>query len=395
MEGSVPEYLDNPRRAVRAPLRCRAVVSRQSGPVETSTEDIGARGCQLILPSPLARGDSVGLTISAQHHPDTLRIAARVAWVSPRAPWRLGVAFAAASLPEAARWMETLVSVDPGARDFRRPPERVPLDATVYLGLHPGAVADFTLDEVTVLRVVGLGLPLRTVRERLTLGWPRMQRAIFSLLTSQALTLSRAASSHPSAWRGVIGSLDPAPPGMGDGAFTARPIPAPREASPEQRSEPAPTPGSDLPRDASGSSREVPPAAAPRGAATPPPLPRPYPARPPVPRPPMAPPRLGPPPPHLARAAPSPEFVAPRGRPAPAVEDARHTPDFSGAGVGWRGLAPRPRSPTAEAFFKHGLAELQAQRSADALKALRQALALAPGDPEIAAAIGRAMGRTG
>jgi len=365
--GNMPEYLDNPRRAVRAPLRCSALVLRPGGATQTATEDIGARGCQLVLPEPPVRGETIGLAIRVPRHPRTLRLSARVAWVSPRPPWRLGVAFAPESLAEAARWMETLISLDPRVLEFRRPPDRVPLDATVYLGLPPGPAADFTDDELTVLRTVGLGLPLRTVRERLAQGWPGSQRAIFSLLTRQALTLARASSSHPRAWRTVLGADGPSVDQLGEGAFNARPRGgadlceafAPSVAAPASQ---APTPP---PRSPPFITR----------SATPPPLP--------------------------PASTPSPQ--TPTGgessaaRPRPPVhprEPLRHAPDHQGAGVGWRQGA-RPRSPEAQEQLNHGLAELELERPADALAHLRRALALAPGDVEIATAIGRAMGRTG
>ena len=66
-------------------------------------------------------------------------------------------------------------------------------------------------------------------------------------------------------------------------------------------------------------------------------------------------------------------------------------PDFVGAGVGWRGAAARPRSTEADNLFQLALVELQGKNHHQALKLLRSALTLAPGDPEIADAIARTM----
>ena len=62
-------------------------------------------------------------------------------------------------------------------------------------------------------------------------------------------------------------------------------------------------------------------------------------------------------------------------------------PDFAGAGVGWRKTGAR--SPEAQAAYERALAELQAGSVAGAIALLRRALALAPGDPQIAAELGK------
>jgi uncharacterized protein HemY len=61
--------------------------------------------------------------------------------------------------------------------------------------------------------------------------------------------------------------------------------------------------------------------------------------------------------------------------------------DFQGAGVGWR--KARARSPEAQKAFDEALRELQAGSTNRAIALLRRALALAPGDPDIAATLGK------
>jgi hypothetical protein len=61
--------------------------------------------------------------------------------------------------------------------------------------------------------------------------------------------------------------------------------------------------------------------------------------------------------------------------------------DFQGAGVGWR--RARTRSPEAQAAFDQALLELSQNLTNRAIASLRRALALAPGDPEIAAQLGK------
>lgn len=92
----MPEFLENPRQTPRAPVRCRVRIALPWGPADATTEDIGARGCQLILPRAPELGAVFGLALSAPGGASALRVDGRVAWVSPLAPWRVGFAY----LPE-------------------------------------------------------------------------------------------------------------------------------------------------------------------------------------------------------------------------------------------------------------------------------------------------------
>jgi hypothetical protein len=332
----MPEVLENPRRVPRTPVRCKARLFLASGAVETTTEDIGSRGCQVVIPAPVQRGDVIGLALSAPRHPVTLRVDGRVAWVSPEPPWRLGIAYVAQALPEAARWMEGLRQAAPDLFAGRRPQARLAVDAMIFLGPVP-RLPDLREDEMVVLRTVGAGVRVGDLRTVLSRTWPRMQRALFTLLAQGHVILSRAAATHPVAWKHILGDplrAWPDLPGAEGGA--AAPEPA---AVPE-------------------------PAAGPEPAAAPKPTPLPQPARP------------GP-----AQQA---------GRAEPARRDGRPAPDFVGAGVGWRAPA-RPRSAEAESLLQLAIVELDACRPQAALALLRRALSLAPGDREIATAIGRAM----
>lgn len=328
----MPEYLDNPRRVPRDAVRCRAHVVAPSGKVETTTEDIGSRGCQVVLPAALERGAAVALTLLAPRVGSTLRIGGRVAWVSPRPPWRVGIAFTPECLGEAARWMETLRQATPelfGAG--RRPHDKVAVDAMVFLGAAP-RLADFTDDEVTLLRKVWAGMKVGELRAAFAGGWPRMQRSFFALLAQGFLTLSRAESAHPVTWRAILGGPRPvAPPAVQPAPVAQTPPPLATAHSTSPAAVPPPLPV----RDAARASQTLPPIDPARRAGVP-------------------------------------------------------GPDFVGAGVGWRGAA-RPRSGEADTLFQLALVELQQRNHHQALKLLRSALTLAPGDPEIAEAIARAM----
>jgi hypothetical protein len=330
----MPEFLENPRRTPRAQVRCRVRLALPWGPAETATEDIGARGCQVILPRAPEFGAVLGLALSAPGHAPSLRVEGRVAWVSPLAPWRVGIAYATESLALAARWMEELRRASPESFPPSRAPERVAVDATVYLGPVPRLV-DFGADELQLLRAVGPGARVGELRSGLGMGWQRGQRAFFALLAQGHLTLSRASGTHPLSWRSVL-----------DG-----PLPAP-----ERRAKAPPPPAG-------------PPATAPARTPAPAAVRTPTPA--PVRTPPPAPQTVTPPP----AAAPAPR------RPSP--HDAR-------AGGGWRAAAG-PRPPAADELYQLGRSEIAAGRSHQALALLRLALSMAPGDAEIAVAIGLAM----
>lgn len=62
--------------------------------------------------------------------------------------------------------------------------------------------------------------------------------------------------------------------------------------------------------------------------------------------------------------------------------------DFEGAGVGWRAQS-RPRSPDADKLVREATLLAEGGKVDAAIGLLRQALRLAPGDPEIAAMLGR------
>ena len=325
-----------------------------TGKVETTTEDIGARGCQVVLPAAVERGVTVALTLSAPRVGSSLRIGGRVAWVSPRPPWRVGIAFSPECLGEAARWMETLRHTMPelfGAG--RRLPDKVAVDAMVFLGVAP-RLADFGDDELTVLRKVWAGMKVGELRASFAGRWPRMQRSFFALLAQGFLTLSRAAAAHPVTWRAVLEEPRPTAPPTDLTAADLEPAP---ELSPGVA---RPAPATQTP----------PPAARAAVPGAPAVVPPPLPLR------------------AAGAATPAPTW--------PVTDSARraHTPapDFVGAGVGWRGAAARPRSAEADTLFQLALVELQEKNHHQALKLLRSALTLAPGDPEIAAAIARAMG---
>jgi hypothetical protein len=409
------EFILNPRRTPRAPVRCRAEVAGPHGPFESDTEDIGSMGCQVVSPRVVRKGDGLYLSITNEKVAERLEVSGRVAWVAAQAPWRVGVAFDEGCLSRSARWFDRLLSAYPGLAGYRKVPDRIPTDATVYLGPPPRFLLDFTADETMLLRAIASGARVDELMARLRSVWPAAQRALFSLIARQAVTLLRGQAVRPDAWRKVLTEVEAAlaveslgAPGMPFGPGPGAP-PRERQAAtpaPAARSAGTPLPGAH----ATVSPARTPPPAARTpvpSARTPPPSARtpvpaaltPVPAaRTPVP--PRQPPagaggwKGGQP--HdgtrqvdFGDDGPTLEIgTLDHGTPTPpGAVGAPRRPGFAGAGVGWRGGSPR--SPEAQATFERALAEIEASNVPAALALLRRALSLAPGDAEIAQVLGQ------
>jgi hypothetical protein len=401
------QFIVNPRRAPRAPVRCRATVVCAAGTFEADTEDIGPSGCQLVSPVQVRKGDVLELVVESEQVPAPLRIRGAVAWSSSQAPWRAGVAFEESLAAVSGRWFERLVAASPGLGTFHRVPDRIPLDAMLYLGPPPRFVLDFTVDEAALLRVIASGVRLDELQARLRADWPSAQRALFSLMARHVVTLSRGQAAHPSVWKKIIADVEAAlaVESLDGAAPTAVAVPPPPRpplpAPPPLR--PAPTP----PPLAPAGRLETPPPLAPAPAPTTASRPRPQPAAAPHASGPHAPAGLGLPEishwgvpardPHPLLELPElPDDGAPLDL-LPFAADPTSPPEHGapGAGPAWqdergaRRSAGRGRSAEAQAALDRARSELEHGNVSGATSLLRRALALAPGDAEIADAIGR------
>lgn len=341
------EFLSNPRSAPRARARCRFAATSGGVAFQGQTEDIGPHGCQLVSPRPVAKGSAIQLVVRADGTEEVLEVAGLVAWASPQPPWRLGIAFAEAARPAATRFFDGLVATQPGLAGWRQVPERISLDAMVWLAPPPKLVVDFNADEVAVLTAVGTGATVFELKSRLRSRWARAERAFFSLLAARYLTLTRGGAVPFANWAALLRELQ----------------------------------------------AEV--AAAALSEAEPPPAP-----------PPLPPPRAQ----AQAQARPSggrygaPASPAPRQMAGsdgaggldldPDALELDLGPRAAPAGGPAHGAAGRGRSREAEEAWQQALQELAAGRTVAATALLRTAMALAPGDPEIARTFGEvAFGR--
>ncbi len=369
------EFITNPRRAPRAPARCRARVAAPGGTFDAETEDVGARGCQVVSPSLVRRGEPIEIILTSEKLPEGLRVTGRVAWVSVQAPWRVGIAFDEAHVPAGERWFERLVAATPGLGAFKRVPEKISLDATVYLGPPPRFLLDFTAEEAALLRAIASGARLDELKARLRDRWPAAQRALFSLLARQAVTLSRGHAAHPDAWKKVLTEVEAslAVESLGTSSAALAAPPPGASAAPVAGATPIPM--------------------RPLAAALPPPRPTRTPIAPPDASPWGTPARNPHPELELGDAGPPLDVAAtpvPRGavRAEPRSGWATPAPLASGAGVGWRHPA-EARGRDAQALYDRALGEIQAGRVSGAIALLREALQRAPGDSEIAAELGK------
>lgn len=202
------EFIANPRRAPRAPARCRARVIAAAATFEGHTEDVGSRGCQVVSPKPIRRGESVRVTLSDARVREPLAVAGRVAWASAHAPFRVGIAFDEAQVRSSSRFVGALLEAYPSLTPLQRVPDRIPLDAWVYLAAPPRLVVDFTRAEVSLLRAIASGARIDDLLARFHDRWPQAQRALFSLLARQHVTFSRGAAVLPEAWRRVLADVE-------------------------------------------------------------------------------------------------------------------------------------------------------------------------------------------
>ena len=214
--------------------------------MNASSEDFGPHGCQLVSPQPFPKGTLLQIDLASQELREVLRVAGTVAWCSPQSPWRLGLAFTAPTRAAATKFFDKLVAARPGLANWRRVPDKLSLDAMVWLAPPPTRVVDFTADELTMIRAVGSGATIYELRARLKDHWSIGQRAFFSLLSSGAITLSRGASAPYQNWLDLLDRLEadlapaamipPAPPPPRPAPQAARVPPAP----PAPRTPPAP-----------------------------------------------------------------------------------------------------------------------------------------------------------
>ncbi len=203
MATALPDFIQNPRRSLRAQVACTAFLTAAGGSCEARTEDVGAHGCRVLSPRLVRKGEPVQLVLGHALLGEHLQVNGRVVWTTDAAPWRLGIAFDEAAHAASARWFSRLLARG-GFPTPQKVPERIPVSTIVYLSAPPRFVLDVTGEEMAVLREVGTGASVLELLGRFPDERALVERALFSLLAQHLLTLARGASVHPNAWQHVF-----------------------------------------------------------------------------------------------------------------------------------------------------------------------------------------------
>ncbi|MBI5070638.1 MAG: PilZ domain-containing protein [Deltaproteobacteria bacterium] len=379
MLGRTTSYVDNPRRFPRVPARLRVVVSARGEGFEAETEDLGPGGCLVLLPRPLVQGVQVRVALDASAVPERLSVVGHVAWARAGERIRAGVAFdlkqPGAVRPQA--WFQKLMAADPAmASRISRAPERIAVDAPLYLLPPPRRILDILPGEAALLRRLDNGVTPRQLLAGTAQEVVLATRHLFSLFEKRVLTLALGQSAPAWQWRETLARLEDEGAierveleDIGEAAAPLdppRPVPPPAIRSPPllhpealapRRSAPAPRPRRpDLP------SLTPAPVLTPSSRPTPPPV-----------SPPAPPPVARPAPPPVVRSAPE----APT--PAPLVTGAESRPE----------RASHARPPQAQQCLDLAKKAAEEGNYHTAIGLLRRGLQIAPRDPEIADLLGR------
>jgi Tfp pilus assembly protein PilZ len=199
------DYIENPRRAPRAPVRCEARLAlRDGGYFASATRDYGPGGCQVPTPVPLKPGSRIFVELSHTNTPMPFRISGRVAWASSDPTPRAGIAFDDASRRPAANLYDRLIGADATVVGSSFAPDRIPLDAEIAPAPPPDPAPALTEEDVAVLTAVGGGLTVEALRARLGARWETAVYATFALLGRRLLVMGPPDPSAAAAWSGLI-----------------------------------------------------------------------------------------------------------------------------------------------------------------------------------------------
>ncbi len=203
------DELVNPRKSPRVAHRCRVDVRDRFSAWTASTEDLGPLGCQLVTPRLASPGRELKLKIHCEAIDQTIEASGRVVWSSSRSPSRLGIQFQPSRTSPA--WFDVLLRVLPqSAGNARRMPDRLPRSTLLRLGEPPRFMADFSAEEVAVLRRVGSGITVGALARQLGSAFERVRAAIFALLARRLLVLAAAEAASPSLWNEPLAAAEKA-----------------------------------------------------------------------------------------------------------------------------------------------------------------------------------------
>lgn len=200
----MPEFILNPRRTSRAPVRCEARIALKEGGYWSSpTSDYGPRGCQVLAPVRLEPGSRIFLELANERIPGPVELAGHVAWTAKAPPWHMGVAFDGGSLGAASGFFARLTAAFPGVEAYGRSPDRIPEDAPLAPASPPPFEPLFTDDEARVFGEIGNGLRADVLREKLGGDWQGGVHALFSLLGRRYVVVGEPNPAAAAAWEAL------------------------------------------------------------------------------------------------------------------------------------------------------------------------------------------------
>jgi hypothetical protein len=199
------EFIENPRHALRAPVRCEARVAMPGGGFWGSpTHDLGYAGCQLLATERLPAGTELDLLLVEERVPTPARVKGRVAWTAEHAPFYTGVAFTPESAEAARPFFDALLAAYPGLEAYAGCPSRVPLDAPLAPGPVPRVDPELTPGEAKVMAALGEGMTAQALRDKLGAGFVGLQGPLFALLGRHHVVLGSGNGSTATAWAPLI-----------------------------------------------------------------------------------------------------------------------------------------------------------------------------------------------
>ncbi len=204
------EFIQDPRRALRAQATCHAEVVTAAGRFTAVTEDVGPQGCRLLTPRPLQPGESVQLALGHAGIARRLVATGHVAWAAVAGGRsRAGISYDPIAHADGATWFAELLRFL-GLRDAPRWPVRLPLSTTVYLGPPPLFGGRASPLELAVLARVGAGATVGALLGTDLAQWAARERALWSLLAQRHLTTLREESVPPEIWAAFLPQRRPA-----------------------------------------------------------------------------------------------------------------------------------------------------------------------------------------
>jgi len=199
------EFLENPRRGLRAPIRCEARVALPRGGFWGSpTHDLGYAGCQLLATERLPAGTELDLELAEERVPAPARVKGRVVWTAERAPFLTGVAFTAESAAAARPFFDALLAAYPGLEAYAGCPARIPLDAPLSPGPAPRVDPELAPGEVAVLTALGEGMTAEALRAMLGARFAALTGPLFALLGRHQVVLGPPDRTAAAAWAPVL-----------------------------------------------------------------------------------------------------------------------------------------------------------------------------------------------